>query len=116
MLTQTHLHRAVIRPIHPRPHPKLVAEADRRMFRSSSVGPQTFCLCIAIIGSILSIMWTSKGVFVGTNSIVLKGATMGDNSVIGAGSVATGHIPETVIAVCNPCCVLRPLTSEELRQ
>jgi acetyltransferase-like isoleucine patch superfamily enzyme len=114
MLTQTHLHRAVISPIHFRPHPQLVAEADRRTFRTSSVGLQAFCICIAIIGSILSIVWTSKRVFVGTNSILLKGATIGDNSVIG-GSVATGHIPKTVIAVGNPCCVLRALTSEELR-
>lgn len=57
-----------------------------------------------------------KRVFVGTNTTVLKGATIGDNSVVGAGSVVTGHIPENVIAAGNPCRVLRHLTTEELRQ
>ena len=41
---------------------------------------------------------------------VLADVTIGDNSVIGAGSVVTKDIPANVIAVGNPCKVLRPIT------
>jgi acetyltransferase-like isoleucine patch superfamily enzyme len=56
-----------------------------------------------------------KRVFIGTNAIVLKGVTVGDNSVIGAGSVVTTSLPENCIAAGNPCRVIRELTHEELR-
>lgn len=56
-----------------------------------------------------------KRVLIGTNAIVLKGVTIGDNSVIGAGSVVTKSIPENTIAAGNPCRVLRSLTQEELQ-
>ena len=39
----------------------------------------------------------------------VPGVTIGDNSVIGAGSVVTRDIPEGVVAVGNPCRVLRPV-------
>jgi acetyltransferase-like isoleucine patch superfamily enzyme len=55
-----------------------------------------------------------KRVLIGTNAIVLKGVTVGDNSVIGAGSVVTTSIPENCIAAGNPCRVIRQLTSQEL--
>ena len=48
-------------------------------------------------------------VFIGTNSLILKGARIGRGSVIGAGSVVTGNIPAGVIAAGNPARVLRPL-------
>jgi acetyltransferase-like isoleucine patch superfamily enzyme len=48
-------------------------------------------------------------VFVGANSIILKGVTIGENSVIGAGSVVTRSIPANVIAAGNPARVLRQL-------
>ena len=38
---------------------------------------------------------------------------IGANSIIGAGSVVTKDIPSNVIAVGNPCKVLRPLTDED---
>lgn len=50
-----------------------------------------------------------KNVFIGTRSIILKGVTIGDNSVIGAGSVVTGNIPANVIAAGNPCVVIKSL-------
>jgi acetyltransferase-like isoleucine patch superfamily enzyme len=46
-------------------------------------------------------------VWLGVNATVLKGVTIGENSVIGAGSVVTGDIPPDVIAAGNPCRVLR---------
>jgi acetyltransferase-like isoleucine patch superfamily enzyme len=54
-------------------------------------------------------------VFIGTNSVILKGVTIGDNSIIGAGSIVTKSIPANVIAVGNPCRVIRALTELELR-
>ena len=48
-------------------------------------------------------------VWIGANSVVLPGVTIGDNSVIGAGSVVTRDIPANVVAVGNPCRVLREI-------
>ncbi len=49
------------------------------------------------------------GVFIGMQSLVLKGVTIGTRSVIGAGSVVTRDIPPGVIAAGNPARVIRPL-------
>lgn len=48
-------------------------------------------------------------VFVGMGARILKGVTIGSDSVIGAGSVVTGAIPAGVIAAGNPARVIRPL-------
>lgn len=48
-----------------------------------------------------------KDVWVGGGAIICPGVTIGDNAVIGAGSVVTKDIPESVIAVGNPCKVMR---------
>lgn len=48
-------------------------------------------------------------VFVGTGAKILKGATIGDDSVIGAGSVVTGEIPAGVVAAGNPARIVREL-------
>lgn len=48
-------------------------------------------------------------VFIGARSIVCKGVVIGTNTVIGAGSIVTSSIPPNVIAVGNPCRVIRPL-------
>ena len=50
-----------------------------------------------------------RHVWIGVGSIILKGATIGDNSIIGAGSVVTGPIPPNVIAAGVPAKVVRPL-------
>lgn len=50
-----------------------------------------------------------RNVFIGLNVIVLKGAAIGDNSVIGAGSVVVGKIPANVLAVGAPARVIRCL-------
>ncbi|MEX1114487.1 MAG: acyltransferase [Akkermansiaceae bacterium] len=46
-------------------------------------------------------------VFIGTNSIILKGVTIGDRAVIGAGSVVTRDVPADTIAAGNPAVVIR---------
>ena len=52
-------------------------------------------------------------VWIGANVSILPGVTVGDNVVIGAGSVVTKDIPSNVIAVGNPCRVLRSITEED---
>jgi galactoside O-acetyltransferase len=49
----------------------------------------------------------------GAGVIVLPGVTIGDNTVIGAGSVVTKDIPSDVVAVGNPCKVLRPINERD---
>ncbi len=46
-------------------------------------------------------------VWIGGNAVVLPGVTIGDNVIIGAGSVVTKDIPENVLAVGNPCRVVK---------
>jgi acetyltransferase-like isoleucine patch superfamily enzyme len=48
-------------------------------------------------------------VWLGLNVIVMKGVTIGENTIIGAGSVVVNDIPENVIAAGNPCKVLKSL-------
>jgi galactoside O-acetyltransferase len=50
-----------------------------------------------------------KGASIGTNSVVLSSVTVGENSIVGAGSVVTKDIPDNVIAVGNPCRVIRKI-------
>ena len=50
-----------------------------------------------------------NNVFIGYNCIVLKNVTIGDNTVIGAGSVVTKPIPANVIAAGNPCRIIKSL-------
>ena len=50
-----------------------------------------------------------KNVWIGAGAIILPGVTIGDGSVIGAGSVVTKDIPSGVVAVGNPCRVMREI-------
>lgn len=50
-----------------------------------------------------------ENVWIGGNCCILPGVTIGDNTVIGAGSVVTKDIPANVVAVGNPCKVIRSL-------
>jgi galactoside O-acetyltransferase len=54
-----------------------------------------------------------KNCWLGAGVIVLPGVTIGDNTVIGAGSVVTKDIPANVVAVGNPCRVLREVTEKD---
>ena len=53
-------------------------------------------------------------VWIGAGVQVMPGVTIGSNVVIGAGSIVTKDIPDNVVAVGNPCKVMREITSEEL--
>lgn len=48
-----------------------------------------------------------KNCWLGAGVIVMPGVTIGDNTVIGAGSIVTKDIPSGVVAVGNPCRILR---------
>jgi acetyltransferase-like isoleucine patch superfamily enzyme len=48
-------------------------------------------------------------VFIGYATSILKGVTIGQNSVIGANSVVTSNIPANCIAAGNPCKVIKTL-------
>ena len=50
-----------------------------------------------------------KNCWIGAGALVMPGITIGEGSVIGAGSVVTRDVPANVVAVGNPCRVLRPV-------
>ena len=54
-----------------------------------------------------------KNCWLGAVVIVLPGVTIGDNTVIGAGSIVTKDIPANVVAVGNPCRVLREINEHD---
>ena len=54
-----------------------------------------------------------KNCWIGAGAVILPGVTIGDNVVIGAGSVVTRDIPSDVVAVGNPCRVLRPVSERD---
>lgn len=54
-----------------------------------------------------------KNCWIGAGAIILPGITIGDNAVIGAGSVVTKDIPSDVVAVGNPCRVLREVNERD---
>jgi NDP-sugar pyrophosphorylase family protein len=54
-----------------------------------------------------------NNVWLGDSSIICKGTTIGDNSIIGAGSVVTKDIQANVIAAGNPAKVIRKLNADE---
>ncbi len=54
-----------------------------------------------------------KNCWIGAGVTIVPGVTVGDNSVIGAGSVVTRDIPENVVAVGVPCRVLREIDDRD---
>ena len=50
-----------------------------------------------------------KNCWIGAGAVIVPGVTIGDNTVIGAGSIVTKDIPSGVVAVGNPCRILRQI-------
>lgn len=53
-----------------------------------------------------------KGASIGANATILAGITVGEKSIIGAGSVVTKDIPENVVAFGNPAKIVRKIKDE----
>jgi len=53
-----------------------------------------------------------KNVWLGEGVKVLKGVTIGENSIIGAGSIVTKNIPSNVIAAGNPCKIIKNIENK----
>ena len=56
-----------------------------------------------------------NNVWIGSGALIMPSVKIGDNSVIGAGSVVTKDIPANVVAVGNPCKVLREINEQDLK-
>ncbi len=54
-----------------------------------------------------------KNCWIGAGALIMPGVTIGDNTVIGAGSVVTKDIPANVVAVGNPCRVMREISEHD---
>ena len=54
-----------------------------------------------------------KNCWIGAGAVITPGVTIGDNTVIGAGSVVTKDIPANVVAVGNPCRVMREIGEKD---
>ena len=64
----------------------------------------------------LEYAWPVKvgsSVWIGGNTVINPGVTIGDDVVIGSGSVVTKDIPSHVVAAGNPCRVIREITEED---
>lgn len=56
-------------------------------------------------------VYIKDNVFIGANAIINKGVTIGENSIIAAGSVVVKSIPANVIAGGNPCKVIKEIAA-----
>ena len=54
-----------------------------------------------------------RNCWIGAGALIMPGVTIGDNTVIGAGSVVTRDIPSGVVAVGNPCRVMREIGEKD---
>ena len=54
-----------------------------------------------------------KNCWIGAGAIILPGVTIGDQVVVGAGSVVTKDLPSNVVAVGNPCRVIREINDHD---
>lgn len=54
-----------------------------------------------------------RNCWIGAGAIILPGISIGENTVVGAGIVVTKDLPSNVVAVGNPCRVLRPIGEKD---
>ncbi len=60
-------------------------------------------------------VYIENNVWIGSNAVILPGVRVGENSIIGAGSVVSKDIPPNVIAVGSPCRVLREINESDYK-
>ncbi len=61
-------------------------------------------------------MIIGNNVWIGGNAVICPGVHIGDNAVIGAGSVVTRDISAWSVAAGNPCRVIRKITDDDKRK
>ena len=89
----------IVTPIHP------MVASERRLMLDKDGNPKRFCYAKPVhIGN---------DCWFGANVVVCPGVTIGDNCVIGAGSVVTRDIPSNSFAAGDPCRVIREITEKE---
>ncbi len=79
-----------------------------------------YCACHPIDACVRNMLYElgkpvtiGNDVWIGGNTVINPGVTIGNNVVIGSGSVVTHDIPDNVVAVGNPCRVLREITEKD---
>jgi maltose O-acetyltransferase len=65
---------------------------------------------LRLLGELASPVKIGNNVWIGGGAIICPGVTIGDNTTIGAGSVVVKDIPNDVVAVGNPCKIIRHLS------
>ena len=55
-----------------------------------------------------------RNVWIGANATILPGVTIGENAVVGAGSVVTKDVPDNAVVAGNPARLIRFLDAERL--
>lgn len=58
-------------------------------------------------------VYIGNNVWIGSGAVIMLGIKIGENSIIGAGSIVTKDIPPNVIAVGNPCRVMRVISEKD---
>ncbi len=89
----------IVTPLHP-----LIA-AERKGLPDRNGVPRRLCLAKPVV--------IGKRCWICANAVILPGVTVGDDCVIGAGSVVTRDIPAGSFAAGNPCRVIRPITEAD---
>lgn len=84
-------------------HPMISSERNARLKNDGSYYMLEYAQPINI----------GDNVWICSNVTILPGVSIGSNTVIGAGSVVTKDIPSNVLAVGNPCRVIRNITEQD---
>ena len=58
-------------------------------------------------------VYIGENAWIGAGAVIVPGVRIGANAIIGAGSIVTKDIPDNVVAVGNPCRVLRPVSDRD---
>lgn len=101
--------------IHPTAHFSLRVELDRTHPSGIHIGRGSYVAFGAVIlthdmtRGLYADTRIGERCFIGARSILMPGVSIGDNSIVGAGSVVTRDVPPGVLAAGNPCRVIRAL-------
>lgn len=79
----------------------------------NSLPPESMSERSALLKEVFGSVEEKDNVWIGANVVVLPGVTIGENSVIGAGSIVTKDILANVIAFGSPCKVYREINEHD---